>query len=113
MPPPAPVITAMPGDGSLDVCSWVILQLHLVDEGLGRSRGLAPGSGRSWRYGAMGMRPRPAADALASPRPDCAGLPNHSPEFVIDKKALPVGVQALVGATLAYMNRPKVALASR
>lgn len=43
---------------------------------------------------------------MASPHADRPGAPNHSAEFVIDEKVLPVGVKALVGATLAYMNRP-------
>ncbi|WP_431509302.1 M20 metallopeptidase family protein [Variovorax sp. DAIF25] len=42
----------------------------------------------------------------ASPFADRNGAPNHSSEFVIDESALRVGVRALVGSTLAYMNRP-------
>lgn len=43
----------------------------------------------------------------ASPYPDRLGPPNHSPEFMIDEKALRVGVRALVGSTLAYMGNPR------
>jgi len=39
----------------------------------------------------------------ASPFGDKPGAPNHSPEFVIDEKALRIGVRALVGSTLGYM----------
>lgn len=40
----------------------------------------------------------------ASPFPDRAGAPNHSPEFVIDESALRIGTRALVSATLGYMS---------
>lgn len=39
----------------------------------------------------------------ASPFGDKSGAPNHSSEFVIDEKALRIGVRALTSATLAYM----------
>jgi len=40
----------------------------------------------------------------ASPFGDRPGAPNHSSEFVIDEKALRLGVRALVSSTLAYMT---------
>jgi len=45
----------------------------------------------------------------ASPFHDRAGAPNHSAEFVIDESSLRVGVRALVGGALAYMNSPRAA----
>ncbi|WP_326544066.1 M20 metallopeptidase family protein [Pseudorhodoferax sp.] len=45
----------------------------------------------------------------ASPYADRRGAPNHSPEFMVDEKALRVGVRALVSSTLAYMGSPAVA----
>jgi amidohydrolase len=47
----------------------------------------------------------------ASPFGDKHGAPNHSSEFVIDESALKVGVRALVGSTLAYMDKPTAATA--
>ena len=44
----------------------------------------------------------------ASPYSDRAGAPNHSAEFMINEKALRIGVRALVGSTLAFMNRTGV-----
>lgn len=41
----------------------------------------------------------------ASPYPDKAGAPNHSPEFMVDEKALRVGVRALVASALTYMTQ--------
>lgn len=41
----------------------------------------------------------------ASPFADRDGAPNHSPEFKIDEKALRVGVRALVGSALTYMQQ--------
>ncbi|RYH30282.1 MAG: amidohydrolase [Alcaligenaceae bacterium] len=41
----------------------------------------------------------------ASPFGDRDGAPNHSAEFVIDESSMRVGVRALVGSTLAYMNQ--------
>lgn len=40
----------------------------------------------------------------ASPFADRAGAANHSPEFMIDEDALIVGVRALVGSALSYME---------
>jgi amidohydrolase len=48
----------------------------------------------------------------ASPFGDRHGAPNHSSEFVIDESALKVGVRALVGSTLAYMNKPATTAAA-
>ncbi|MDM0018149.1 M20 metallopeptidase family protein [Variovorax saccharolyticus] len=42
----------------------------------------------------------------ASPFGDRHGAPNHSAEFAIDESSLRVGVRALVGSTLSYMDRP-------
>ncbi|MDP9968926.1 amidohydrolase [Variovorax paradoxus] len=39
----------------------------------------------------------------ASPFGGKAGVPNHSPEFVVDEAAMKVGVRALVAATVQYM----------
>ncbi|SCK15198.1 amidohydrolase [Variovorax sp. HW608] len=60
-------------------------------------------------FGSFGKdRPVVFWNLNASPFGDKAGAPNHSPEFVIDERALRLGVRALVGSTLAYMNaRPK------
>jgi amidohydrolase len=45
---------------------------------------------------------------MASPFPDRAGAPNHSPEFAIDEKALRIGTRALVSAAWGYMSlKPK------
>ncbi|UNM97236.1 amidohydrolase [Ignatzschineria rhizosphaerae] len=41
----------------------------------------------------------------ASPFEDRAGAANHSPEFMIDEDALIVGVRALVGSALSYMEQ--------
>jgi amidohydrolase len=41
----------------------------------------------------------------ASPFADKPAGPNHSPEFMIDERTLRVGVRALVGSTLAYMQK--------
>ena len=40
----------------------------------------------------------------ATPHPDIAGAPNHSPLFVIDEKYMKTGVKALVSVTLDYMR---------
>ena len=40
----------------------------------------------------------------ASPYADRAGAANHSPEFMIDEDVLIVGVRALVGSALSYME---------
>lgn len=40
----------------------------------------------------------------SSPYADKAGAPNHSPEFMIDEKAMRLGTRALVASTLAYMQ---------
>lgn len=40
----------------------------------------------------------------ASPLPDRAGAPNHSPFFTIDEKVLAVGTRAFVGATLRALE---------
>jgi amidohydrolase len=45
----------------------------------------------------------------ASPFGDRHGAPNHSAEFAIDESSLRVGVRALVGSTLAYMDAPGAA----
>ncbi len=42
----------------------------------------------------------------ASPLPDRAGAPNHSPFFTIDEKVLALGTRALVDATLRAMEGP-------
>ncbi|PZP90919.1 MAG: amidohydrolase [Variovorax paradoxus] len=42
----------------------------------------------------------------ASPFPDKAGAPNHSPQFTIDERALKVGVGALVYTAVDYLNGP-------
>ncbi len=39
----------------------------------------------------------------ASPHADKVGAPNHSPEFMIDEKALRIGTRALVASSLTYM----------
>jgi amidohydrolase len=39
----------------------------------------------------------------ASPYADKPGAPNHSPEFMIDEKALRIGTRALVASSLTYM----------
>jgi metal-dependent amidase/aminoacylase/carboxypeptidase family protein len=60
-------------------------------------------------FGAFG-RNRPVVfwNLNASPFGDKPGAPNHAPEFVIDERALRIGVRALVGSTLAYMTaRPQ------
>lgn len=48
----------------------------------------------------------------ASPYADRRGAPNHSAEFMVDEKALRVGVRALVASTLAYMD-PATAAAAK
>ena len=45
----------------------------------------------------LGVRGRDTADAA----------PNHSPNFVIDEKALVVGVRSLAGLTVNYLTGPK------
>ncbi|SCK55195.1 amidohydrolase [Variovorax sp. HW608] len=56
-------------------------------------------------FGSFGKeRPVVYWNLSASPFADKPGAPNHSPEFVIDEKALRLGVRALVASTLAYMN---------
>ena len=56
-------------------------------------------------FGSFGKnRPVVFWNLNASPFGDKPGAPNHSPEFVIDERALRIGVRALVGSTLAYMT---------
>lgn len=43
----------------------------------------------------------------ASPHSDKMGAPNHSPEFMIDEKALRIGTRALVASSLTYMMENK------
>lgn len=44
----------------------------------------------------------------ASPHADKVGAPNHSPEFMVDEKALRIGTRALLASSLTYMiENPK------
>ncbi|MGZ5035148.1 MAG: M20/M25/M40 family metallo-hydrolase, partial [Usitatibacter sp.] len=40
----------------------------------------------------------------ASPLGDKPGAPNHSPFFTVDESVLRIGVRAMVGATLAFLQ---------
>ena len=74
--------------------------------GAGKARESQPSMG-SEDFGSFGKNiPVVFWQLNASPFSDKSGAPNHSPEFVIDESTLRVGVRALVGSTLAYMNRP-------
>ncbi|HEX7863659.1 MAG TPA: amidohydrolase [Variovorax sp.] len=74
--------------------------------GTGKARESQPSMG-SEDFGSFGKNiPVVFWHLNASPFGDKHGAPNHSSEFVIDESAMRVGVRALVGSTLAYMNRP-------
>jgi len=56
-------------------------------------------------FGSFGKnRPVVFWNLNASPFGDKPGAPNHSPEFVIDERALRIGLRVLVGSALAYMT---------
>jgi amidohydrolase len=80
----------------------VIPALDLATDGIG-AKEVAPGMG-SEDFGAFGKNVPVVFWRLnASPYSDKMGAPNHSPEFMIDEKALRIGTRALVASSLTYM----------
>ena len=80
------------------------LKLAAGDQG---AREIPPGMG-SEDFGAFSKNiPLVFWRLNASPYPDKAGAPNHSPEFLIDEKALRIGTRALVASALTYMTQAK------
>lgn len=87
-----------------DVTATIIPALEAATKGIGAREAL-PLMG-SEDFGAFGNNGTPIVYwwLNASPFTDRAGAANHSPEFMIDEDALIVGVRALVGSALSYME---------
>ncbi|MBP6621830.1 MAG: amidohydrolase [Alcaligenes sp.] len=82
----------------------VIPALDLATDGIG-AKEVPPGMG-SEDFGAFGKNVPVVFWRLnASPYSDKMGSPNHSPEFMIDEKALRIGTRALLASSLTYMTQ--------
>jgi amidohydrolase len=85
-----------------NVTQTIIPALELASDRIG-AKEVPPGMG-SEDFGAFGKNVPVVFWRLnASPYPDKMGAPNHSPEFMIDEKALRIGTRALLASSLTYM----------